>query len=125
MLINQAGLKQKSTLKTFLMVFTTLLLGRELKQEAVNLLNLSGKKVMPSLPFHKLSISKVIYLLCLLFLINVCRVSSQTLDVTFGSGGKVVTPVGDSSTAHSIIIPTDGKIIAAGNSTLMGVKVQI
>jgi uncharacterized delta-60 repeat protein len=38
-----------------------------------------------------------------------------TLDTTFGTGGKVVTPIGDSySVARGVAIQPDGKIIAAG-----------
>jgi uncharacterized delta-60 repeat protein len=38
-----------------------------------------------------------------------------TLDATFGSGGKVITPIGSSGdTATSLAIQPDGKIIAAG-----------
>ena len=39
------------------------------------------------------------------------------LDPTFGSGGKVITPVGSSDDgASSVAIQPDGKIVAAGNS---------
>jgi uncharacterized delta-60 repeat protein len=39
------------------------------------------------------------------------------LDTAFGSGGKVITPIGGlGATAFSIAIQTDGKIMAAGNN---------
>ncbi len=39
------------------------------------------------------------------------------LDLSFGNGGKVITPIGSSyDFAHSIAIQTDGKIVAAGYS---------
>jgi uncharacterized delta-60 repeat protein len=39
-----------------------------------------------------------------------------SLDTTFGSGGKVITQIGDHSVAHSVAVQTDGKIVAAGFS---------
>ncbi len=39
------------------------------------------------------------------------------LDLSFGNGGKVITPIGSSSDhAQSVAIQSDGKIVAAGNS---------
>jgi uncharacterized delta-60 repeat protein len=39
------------------------------------------------------------------------------LDLSFGSGGKVITPIGSSHDfANSVAIQSDGKIVAAGNS---------
>jgi len=63
---------------------------------------------------------KFIYLLFLFISINVFPVFSQTLDVTFGNGGKVVTPVNDTSTANNIAIQSDGKIIIGGSTTVSG-----
>ena len=41
-----------------------------------------------------------------------------SLDATFGSGGKVATPVGSSNDyAYSVAIQSDGKIVAAGLSS--------
>ncbi len=43
--------------------------------------------------------------------------ANGALDTTFGTGGKVVTPVGSSDDfASSVIVQTDGKIIVAGDS---------
>lgn len=43
--------------------------------------------------------------------------TNGTLDNSFGTGGKVVTPVGVSDdSANAVAIQSDGKIIAAGNS---------
>jgi len=40
-----------------------------------------------------------------------------TLDTTFGSSGKVITPIGSSDDeAHSVTIQIDGKIVVAGSS---------
>jgi uncharacterized delta-60 repeat protein len=44
------------------------------------------------------------------------------LDVTFGNGGKVVTPVNDTSTANDVAIQPDGKIVVGGSSTLSGTR---
>lgn len=65
---------------------------------------------------------KFIYLLCLSISINVSPVFSQTniLDATFGNGGKVITPINDTSAANDIAIQPDGKIIIGGNTTLAG-----
>lgn len=64
------------------------------------------------------SLSKFIYLLSLSILTITTSVFSQVLDVTFGNGGKVVTPINDSSTANSIAVQNDGKIIIGGNTTI-------
>jgi len=37
-----------------------------------------------------------------------------SLDTSFGNGGKVITTVGTYGLAHSVVIQSDGKIIAAG-----------
>jgi uncharacterized delta-60 repeat protein len=43
--------------------------------------------------------------------------TNGTLDTTFGIGGKVITPVGDSwDEASAVAIQTDGKIVAVGYS---------
>jgi uncharacterized delta-60 repeat protein len=43
--------------------------------------------------------------------------ANGTLDVTFGDGGFVSTPFGNSvALANTVLIQTDGKIVAAGNS---------
>lgn len=39
-----------------------------------------------------------------------------SLDTTFGTGGKVVTPVGASSDAAGVAIQADGRIVAVGSS---------
>lgn len=39
-----------------------------------------------------------------------------SLDEDFGSNGKVVTPIGSSSEAHTIAIQVDGKIVVAGTA---------
>jgi hypothetical protein len=38
------------------------------------------------------------------------------LDSTFGSGGTVTTSFGQVDSAAAVLIQTDGKIVAAGNS---------
>ncbi|WP_407541947.1 delta-60 repeat domain-containing protein (plasmid) [Deinococcus radiomollis] len=46
-----------------------------------------------------------------------------TLDTSFGAGGKVITPVGpttSSDTATSLALQADGKIVAAGPTTNVG-----
>lgn len=40
-----------------------------------------------------------------------------TLDPTFGSAGKVTTPIGNWDFAHSVALRTDGKIVVAGSSS--------
>lgn len=43
--------------------------------------------------------------------------SNGSLDVTFGNGGKVVTPIGaGDDAANSLILQSDGKLVAAGYS---------
>jgi uncharacterized delta-60 repeat protein len=45
--------------------------------------------------------------------------SRATLDASFGTGGKVITNFGgDNDFAHSVVIQPDGKIVAAGTTTL-------
>lgn len=39
-----------------------------------------------------------------------------TLDSTFGAGGIVTTAIGNMSQAHSVIVQSDGRIVAVGNS---------
>lgn len=39
-----------------------------------------------------------------------------SLDTSFGSGGKVTTPVGATDAIYSIVIQSDGKIVAIGNA---------
>jgi uncharacterized delta-60 repeat protein len=39
-----------------------------------------------------------------------------TLDNTFGTGGKVITPIEEQSEGYSVAIQSDGKIILAGNT---------
>ena len=39
-----------------------------------------------------------------------------SLDNTFGSGGKVTTPIGSGATGNSVAIQSDGKILVAGYS---------
>ena len=40
------------------------------------------------------------------------------LDSTFGSGGKVTTPIGSgSAVANGVAVQADGKLVAAGSST--------
>src|SRR5262245_30565679 len=51
---------------------------------------------------------------------HVARAAAGALDPSFGSGGAVVTPVGDSSLAQgtAVIVQPDGKVVLAGNSFL-------
>jgi uncharacterized delta-60 repeat protein len=42
--------------------------------------------------------------------------ANGSLDTTFGTGGKVLTLVGESSSARAVAIQSDGKIVAAGGS---------
>ncbi len=43
--------------------------------------------------------------------------SNGSLDLSFGTGGKVITPIGSSTDyAHSLILQPDGKLVAAGSS---------
>jgi uncharacterized delta-60 repeat protein len=43
--------------------------------------------------------------------------TNGSLDTSFGSGGKVITPVGSFAVASSVAIQADGKIVAAGYSS--------
>jgi uncharacterized delta-60 repeat protein len=46
--------------------------------------------------------------------------SNGTLDPTFGTGGKVITPVGTGDDlAEAVVVQPDGKIIVAGSSTFV------
>ena len=38
------------------------------------------------------------------------------LDTTFGTGGKVTTAIGSFDSAYSVVLQSDGKIVAAGYS---------
>ncbi len=40
-----------------------------------------------------------------------------SLDTSFGSGGKVVTPIGNGGIINALVIQSDGKIVAAGYSS--------
>jgi uncharacterized delta-60 repeat protein len=42
--------------------------------------------------------------------------TNGALDLTFGTGGKVTTPVGSGNMANSVAIQTDGKLVVAGYS---------
>jgi uncharacterized delta-60 repeat protein len=42
--------------------------------------------------------------------------TAGVLDITFGNGGRVITPVGTTGIANSIAIQSDGKIVVAGES---------
>lgn len=58
---------------------------------------------------------KFIYLLFLFISINVFPVFSQTLDATFGNGGKVVSRIRNCDAyINDVAIQADGKIIVAG-----------
>jgi uncharacterized delta-60 repeat protein len=46
--------------------------------------------------------------------------SDGSLDTTFGSGGLVSTPFASQSAATGVVIQTDGKIVAAGYTTING-----
>ncbi len=46
--------------------------------------------------------------------------TSGQLDTSFGTSGKVLTPIGSSSGANSLAIQLDGKIVAAGYSEKIG-----
>jgi len=39
------------------------------------------------------------------------------LDTSFGNGGTVITPIGDSAQAYAVVQQPDGKIVAAGGAT--------
>jgi uncharacterized delta-60 repeat protein len=43
--------------------------------------------------------------------------SDGTLDTSFGSGGKVITPIGSNAdTAYSVVMQPDGKLVVAGSA---------
>jgi len=47
--------------------------------------------------------------------------ATGSLDATFGTGGKITTAVGtDGATAHAVAIQSDGKIVAAGDTSIGG-----
>ncbi|MEJ7623011.1 MAG: hypothetical protein WKF34_03380 [Pyrinomonadaceae bacterium] len=46
--------------------------------------------------------------------------TNGTLDTTFNGTGKVVTPIGNGSSASSVAIQADGRIVAAGYSSSFG-----
>lgn len=46
---------------------------------------------------------------------------SGDLDLSFGVGGKVITPIGASDRAEALAIQPDGKILAAGGSASRGI----
>lgn len=65
--------------------------------------------------FNNTASSKFISLLCFLILINISQVFSQTLDVTFGNTGKVVSHIRNKDAyINDVAIQSDGKIIVAG-----------
>ena len=43
-----------------------------------------------------------------------------SLDLTFGTGGKVITEFGDSDAASALVLQPDGKILVAGGTTASG-----
>jgi uncharacterized delta-60 repeat protein len=45
-----------------------------------------------------------------------------SLDISFGTGGKVVTPFGGYAVASAVAIQSDGKIVAAGRSLIGNVS---
>jgi len=52
---------------------------------------------------------------------NVVRyLPDGSLDPTFGTGGIVVTPIGDSAVPHALALQSDGKIIVAGEGRPAG-----
>jgi uncharacterized delta-60 repeat protein len=65
---------------------------------------------------------KIILLTCIFCsVITVGIAQSGTLDPTFGTGGKVITPVGTNDEyGNSVAIQPDGKMIVAGSSYSMG-----
>lgn len=46
---------------------------------------------------------------------------SGLLDESFGTGGKVITPIGENSLAKSVALQSDGKIVVAGYTNSSGV----
>ncbi len=47
--------------------------------------------------------------------------ANGTLDTSFGTGGKVITPIGSADSANSIVLQNDGKIVAAGHAGMASV----
>ena len=45
-----------------------------------------------------------------------CFAQPGSLDASFGTGGKVTTPIGSGATGNSVAIQSDGKILVAGES---------
>ena len=45
-----------------------------------------------------------------------CFAQPGSLDASFGTGGKVTTPIGSGATGNSVAIQSDGKILVAGGS---------
>ena len=45
-----------------------------------------------------------------------CFAQPGSLDASFGTGGKVTTPIGSGATGNSVAIQSDGKILVAGYS---------
>ena len=43
-----------------------------------------------------------------------CFAQPGSLDASFGTGGKVTTPIGSGATGNSVAIQSDGKILVAG-----------
>jgi uncharacterized delta-60 repeat protein len=64
----------------------------------------------------------LLFILTATFFIAMSPLFSQRsmLDVTFGNGGKVVTPINDTSAANDVAIQPDGKIIVGGSTTVAG-----
>jgi uncharacterized delta-60 repeat protein len=63
--------------------------------------------------------------LALIFLIVVpspVRATDGDLDITFGSGGKVITDFGGDDVANAVALQSDGKIVAAGRTLVGGVS---
>lgn len=49
----------------------------------------------------------------------VCYKPDGSLDPTFGVGGKVTTDFGGSEVAFTCILPPDGKIVVASNTSIL------
>ncbi len=64
----------------------------------------------------------LLFILTATFFIAMSPLFSQRsmLDVTFGNGGKVVTPINETSVANDIAIQPDGKIVVGGSTTEAG-----
>jgi uncharacterized delta-60 repeat protein len=52
------------------------------------------------------------------FILLVRYLSDGRGDTTFGAGGKVTVPVGNSSSAYALILQPDGKVVVAGGASL-------